>query len=198
MTVFPRRQLIDPRLGPPQDGVHARQQFVERERLGDVVVGAQHQTADPVLLLAARRQDDHRDAVGLVVEGPADLEAVRAVRQHDVEQQQVRREPLHGGERLPAAVAGLHEEPFVLQVVAQEPGHRVVVLDDQDSLGHVADISVPGHPVRRRPLVGNVTSTSVPAPTSLRTSIRPPWLSTMRFAIGSPRPLPLVETLRPR
>ena len=46
--------------------------------------------------------------------------------------------------------------------------------------------------------IGSVTSTSVPAPTALRTSIRPPWLSTMRFAIGSPRPLPLVETLRPR
>ena len=46
--------------------------------------------------------------------------------------------------------------------------------------------------------IGSVTSTSVPDPTVLRTSIRPPWLSTMRFAIGRPRPLPLTVTLPPR
>ena len=46
-------QLIDRRLGPAQDCVHPRQQFVEGEGLRDVVISAKGQSADAVLLLRA-------------------------------------------------------------------------------------------------------------------------------------------------
>ena len=98
------------------------------------------------------------------------------------------------GERVVAAVARFDDEPFVLQVVAEQPGDRLVVFDDQDALGHLQH------------LVSGTVSCAVaagrsaasrrlrfPRPRSLRTSIRPPWLSTMRFAIGRPRPLPLTD-----
>src|SRR5262249_41111740 len=145
------------------------------------------EAADPVFLVAGRRQGDHRDAGGGVVEGAADLEAVRTRWRRDVEQQQVGREPLHDGARAGAVAAGLHDNTFGLRPVAQGAGGRRVVSVEQDALVHA-----------RPPLVGRVTSPSVPTPTSLRTSICPPWLTTIRFAIGSPRPLPLVDTLRPR
>src|SRR5262249_34173242 len=38
--------------------------------------------------------------------------------------------------------------------------------------------------------VGNSSVNCVPTPTSLCTSIRPPWASIMRRAVGSPSPLP--------
>ncbi len=104
---------------------------------------------------------------------------------------------LTDGERVVAVVARFDDEPFVLQVVAEQPGDRLVVFDDQDALGHLHTSFGHAHALRRRP-IGSVTSTSVPEPTALRTSIRPPWLSTMRFAIGRPRPLPLTVTLPPR
>ena len=50
------RQLVDSRLRPAQHGVDPRKELVERERLGDVIVGSECQAADAILLLAARRQ----------------------------------------------------------------------------------------------------------------------------------------------
>src|SRR4029453_11452722 len=48
------RQPLDLDMRPAQDGVHAQQQFLEIERLGDVVVGAEIETAKLVDLLSAR------------------------------------------------------------------------------------------------------------------------------------------------
>src|SRR5688572_2303993 len=189
-------QLINGRLGPAQHGVHARQQFVEREGLGHVVVGTKGQSADAILLQPASRQDDDWNTRWGLVQSPADLEPIGAVREHHIEQEQIRRKALDQRERVMGGVARVNDKPLVFQVVAEQPGDCLVVFDDEDALGHVR-IPLRAHAVRRPP-VGSVTSTSVPSPDLLRTSIRPPWLSTMRFAIGRPRPLPLAVTLPPR
>ena len=44
-----------------QDRLDAPQQFTRVEGLGNVVIGAQFQTYDPVDVVAARGQHDHRD-----------------------------------------------------------------------------------------------------------------------------------------
>ena len=68
---------------------------------------------------------------------------------------------LTDGERVVAVVARFDDEPFVLQVVAEQPGDRLVVFDDQDALGHLQTSFGHAHALRRRP-IGSVTSTSVP------------------------------------
>ena len=47
---------------PPAEGAHARQQLLERERLGQVVVGARVESADPIGHRVARGQHQDRDA----------------------------------------------------------------------------------------------------------------------------------------
>src|SRR4030095_3850686 len=78
-------KLIDRWLGTAQDSMHPRQQFVEGKGLCHVVVSPERQSTDAILLAAACRQDDHRDAGGTIGERPADFEAVGAMRQHQVE-----------------------------------------------------------------------------------------------------------------
>ncbi len=45
---------------PPQQGTQVRQQFLEAERLGQIVVGAEVEALDAVLDRVARAEDHHR------------------------------------------------------------------------------------------------------------------------------------------
>src|SRR5258708_36388990 len=45
-------------LRPSQNGLDASEQFPDRERLGDVVIGAEFETHDFIYFLAARREHD--------------------------------------------------------------------------------------------------------------------------------------------
>src|SRR5262245_37265447 len=62
-------------VGSPQDGPYPRHQFPRRERLGDVVVGAELETEDAIDLLRARRQHDNRKRArgGVGTQPPADF-----------------------------------------------------------------------------------------------------------------------------
>jgi hypothetical protein len=53
------RLAVAPWSGSPEDRAHPRQELARRERLDDVVVGAELQARDPVTLLAARREHHH-------------------------------------------------------------------------------------------------------------------------------------------
>ncbi len=73
---------------PPGESPQARQQFLEVERLGQVIVGAAVQSGHPIVHRVARRQ--HED--GRVESAPAQFPAnVMSVldRQHDVQNHQV-------------------------------------------------------------------------------------------------------------
>ena len=71
----------------PQRRRDPRQQLLDAERLGHVVVGAEVERGDLVAVAAARRDDDHADGRALA-HLAAELEAVD-VRQHQVEQDDV-------------------------------------------------------------------------------------------------------------
>ena len=71
----------------PQQGLDAGQQFRERKRLDQVVVGTVAQTTHAILDLVARREHQHRHVPGLAQRGQ-DAETVHAG-QHHIQQDQV-------------------------------------------------------------------------------------------------------------
>jgi hypothetical protein len=119
----------------PEHGLDPSDQLPRRERLGDVVVGAELETHDAVGFLAERGQHDHRPPPRRT--DPAhDRQAVDA-REHEIEDDEVRLGRFDDGPR-PAAVLGLERlEALALEVADDHvPGRRVVV-DDQHGLRHV-------------------------------------------------------------
>ena len=121
-------------IGPPQDRPDSRHQLPRAERLGHVVVGAEVQAEEQVVLGGARRQHDDR-GVGLRAQDPADVEPVDA-RHHHVEHKQVRTAAprlVQGGS---SVVRDDNRVPFALEVAADELGLLVVVLGDEDPGSH--------------------------------------------------------------
>ena len=92
-----------------------------RERLRDVVVGAGRQAADAVGLLAARGQQDDRQALrlGAIAQAPAQLDA-GDLRDHPVEDREI--EALLRQKQLGLlAVGGMHDvEAFRFEIVLAE------------------------------------------------------------------------------
>ena len=116
---------------------HAGGQLARRERLRHVVVGAELEPDDPVGLLAARGEHDHRQ-LGARADPAAELEPVRA-RKHHVEDDEVGRVAL---EQLARAVAvGGLERPVALplEVADDDLADRRLVVDDENG-GHGTDV----------------------------------------------------------
>src|SRR5882724_7592447 len=126
------------RLLPPQDRLHPQDHLARAERLADVVVGPQLQADDAVDLLAAGGQHDdgHPGGRAVPLQQTGELQAVHP-RQHEVEQDEVRR---LAADRLQAAVppaGGLDGETLLLQVVLQDLGDVGLIFDEQDAfVGH--------------------------------------------------------------
>jgi hypothetical protein len=122
---------------PPEDAAHPRQQLSQLERLGDIVVGADLQSGDPVdqVVLSAQHDDA---ALAFPAQAGGQRQAVLSG-QLDVENDEVRRpgleDPLHG-----RAVAGLADlEAFGAQIIADHFPDLRVVVHDQDVLAGVRD-----------------------------------------------------------
>ena len=114
-----------------KDRVHASQQFLDAERLDDVVVGAGAQTADAVGRRIARGQEDHRHLRAGRAQVVQHAEAVEAGHHH-VEHDQVRvvLGDRHQGRR--AVVGGDRLEAVEAQRGRDEVGDVVLVVDDED------------------------------------------------------------------
>ena len=119
------------RVALAQPGANARQQFLDRKRFGDVVVGADVEARDAVGDAVVGGQHDDRHAA-LGANALADFDAVHS-RQHQVEDDEV------------GLFEGLFEagEPvardvdlvaFVLEFELQDAADRRVVLDDEDPI----------------------------------------------------------------
>ena len=112
---------------------HARDQLARRERLGDVVVGAQLEAEHLVALVHTPRHHDHGDAAGLgvLLEAAADLPAVE-LGHHDVEED-------HVGLAVPGVAHGIGAVAqdgdvvaFLVEVEADQLRDVLLVLDHQD------------------------------------------------------------------
>ena len=119
-------------LGAAEDRLDPSRELARRERLGDVVVGAELEPRDAIGLLVARGEHDDRH-LRAGADPAADLEAVDA-RQADVEHDEADRMAAELGDRLLA-----RPEPddapavLLLEVLLDETTDRVVVLDKQEN-----------------------------------------------------------------
>ena len=115
-----------------EDRLDPRRELARRERLRDVVVGADLEPRDAIGLLVARREHDDRH-LRAGADAAADLEAVDS-RQADVEHDEADRVLAQLGDRLLA-----RPEPddapavLLLEVLLDETTDRVVVLDEQEN-----------------------------------------------------------------
>ena len=131
-----------------EDRVDARDQLADRERLGDVVVGAGVEAPDLVGLLRTRGQHDDRQDWLLGADLLAHREAVH-VGQHQVQQHQIRRAILRQLHTLAPEAARHDLEPLELQRVAQAAHQIRLVLDDQHAPGAQRASPIRSRPVRR-------------------------------------------------
>ena len=113
-----------------QHRAHAREQLHHAEGLGHVVVRARVQTLDLVVLRALGREQDHRQLAraGAGAQPRKDGQSV-LLRQHDVQQQQVGRLPLHCLAHGRAVLKAVRVKPARRQRVEHQLADARVVLD---------------------------------------------------------------------
>ena len=118
---------------PAQQGAQPGEQLLERERLGQVVVGPGVETLDAVADGVARGEHEDRHAVADLAQRPGGLQAVEA-RHHHVHHDGVRVDAADPGEGLGAVGGGRDVVAVELQRAAQRLADGAVVLDDEDVL----------------------------------------------------------------
>src|SRR5947208_1402057 len=121
-----------------QGGPHARPELAQRERLGDVVVGAELEAEDLVDLLGLRREHDDRDGRARA-QPPAHLEPVHLAHHH-VEHDEVQGRLGEALQRLPAVVGAYDLVAVLLEREAEQRLDRLLVVDEEDAwraIGHV-------------------------------------------------------------
>ena len=127
---------------PADMGLDPGHQLPDGEGLGDVVVRAQVQAQNFVLLLLPGGDNQHRGVFPLVPEELAHLKAVH-LRQHEVQQDQVGT-LLQGQAEAGDAVKGLQGIiAFFAQVKAEDVHNIFLVLDDEDLLLFLHNATVP-------------------------------------------------------
>jgi hypothetical protein len=125
------------RVRPTKDGPDTRYDLARGERFGNVVVRAELESDDPIGLVTARREHDHR---GCMI-GPDTAEHLEPVesRKHQVEQHEVGAVILEDRERGLAVLGAEHAEPVLLEITAEHlADDRFVVRDQDERLGHVS------------------------------------------------------------
>jgi hypothetical protein len=127
--------LFDSRVAAAKHGMNARQQLVERKRLGHIVVGAQFERADLVVFVPPCGEDDHRGRFGPRAQLAAHVEP-GALGKHQVEQHQIGNEPRYLLDRLDSVRSALDGKAFVDQIVFENARNRRIVFDHQDALCH--------------------------------------------------------------
>ena len=125
-----------------QERPDAAPELPDRERLRDVVVGAELEPEHLVeLVVAGREHDDRHGALG--AQALADLEPVE-LREHDVEDDEVDGLLAEALERL-LAVARRHDaEAVALERIGQKLLDGLLVVDEEDGRGICHDSMMPG------------------------------------------------------
>ena len=133
---------VDPRAHrgraqPAEQGSYPERQLLGRERLGQIVVGAQRQPADPVGLFPPGGEENDADILGFLP--PSKL--CQHVIARDTGQHQI--EDHHVGPFLPRRLQGVgpvggggHPIAHLGQVVGDQRGDVRLVVHDEDTMGH--------------------------------------------------------------
>ena len=123
-----RRGLL---AGAPQQPAQSRDQLLEAERLGHVVVGARGQAGDPVHDRIACGEEQ-RGRVGIGFAHPLQNPQPVDVGEHDVEDQHVGADLFELGYGLAPVVGGFDDPAFVMQRHLHQVGQRRLVVDQQN------------------------------------------------------------------
>ena len=119
--------------GAPQHGLHPARELADRERLGDVVVGAELEAEDLVGLLGLRGEHDDRHRAARA-DRAAHVEAVHP-RQHHVEHDEVEVVLAQPVERLAPVERGDDVVALLAQRVGQKLLDGQLVVHEQDAWG---------------------------------------------------------------
>ncbi len=123
--------------GTAQQGTDPGDEFARAVGLGEVVVGAQVEAEQQVVLGGTRGEHQDGQLVSLGAQGTHDVEAVQA-RHHHVEHEQVGCGPVEVVERLAPVAHDDHGVTLALQVAAGQLGLLLVVLGDHHVRVHEA------------------------------------------------------------
>ena len=129
----------------PKLSLHARERFVEIDRLGDVVHRPHAESLELALLGRPSGDENDRDRAGFLVglQALADFDPVH-VRHHDVEQDQVGLFPHDDLEAVAAVEGGQDLQPLPLQLALKQLDVDRLVVDHQDFGGGAhADQALP-------------------------------------------------------
>ena len=126
------------RAAAPQQRAQPRPQFLERERLGQVVVGAGVQPGDPVGHQVSRGQHQDRGVVAACPDHAAHLEPAR-LGHEDVEHDGIMPEPQQRGQRGGAVARRGYFVAVTVQRMGQRAAYRLVIVDHEDP--HQASIA---------------------------------------------------------
>ena len=132
-----RRVGGDRELRTEQQRAQPQHQFLDGERFGHVVVATRGQAGDPVLDRITRGQEKHRNVVDLRPDAAEHLHAVH-VRQHDVQNDQIRPELASGGDGGLSVARQADVPTLEAQRQADEFGQSLLVVDDEGLDGSVA------------------------------------------------------------
>ena len=123
--------VTSPDGGHLDQAASAERHLARRERLHDVVVGAELEAAHPVLLVTAGGQDDHRRRVV----GPDRGEHVESagIGERQVEDHEIRRVALELREGTVGVGRIRDAEPVGLEPPREEPAYLGIIVHDQDS-----------------------------------------------------------------
>src|SRR5215470_8142069 len=126
----PCHQRLEPRfVEASQDGADPRQQFLELERLDQVVVGAQVQALYAIVELVLCRQHDDSE-VGPAAQAPADLIAVGS-RHHEIQDHDVGLKVRGQGQRFAAVLRLQHLVTLIAKASGQELADEELVIYDE-------------------------------------------------------------------
>src|SRR5579859_2384523 len=181
----------------PQGDPQAREQLLDAEGFGQIVVGAGIERVDLVLLAAARREHDdgnaapaadsahHFDAVdiGKAKVEQNDVGAARGRLHRAVGARRGLEEAIAvGGERHPQEVSHLR---LVLDQKKKRALHQTGSLTPVEGASSSETTGAGG-----TPSTGNVKTNLAPPPSRLPATSRPPWATAMARAMARPRPAP--------
>ncbi len=150
------RRHPDRRRCPAQHRPHPQGQLAWAERLGQVVVGACLQPGDPVVLLAERGQQDHRNrVVAALTQAAAQRQAV-GPGHHHVQHRDVDALGAEQPQRLVSVAGDRDVEAVAFQIAAHDIADDGVVVGDQHSC-----VTTPRVAAAKRPTCGDVTVLSL-------------------------------------
>ena len=191
-------------MGAPQQRAHTADHLTWRERLGDIVIGANVEAERAVTLLATRAEDDDGKmfCLGAGTQRAADIDPGH-LRHHPVDDGEIRTVFLDHLDRLPAILGAKNLILGLNQIIGQKLKLIGLIIGNENTDSHLypslspskAGPSLPQHccifVIRHGcAMIGRDTANRVSPSSALLTSIAPRCRLTICLTMARPSPVP--------